>query len=331
MSAHQLIIIGSGPAGYTAAIYAARDQLNPIVFAGEPSGGQLMLTTKVENFPGFDQGILGPKLMQIMRQQAVRFGTEIINKNVTRVDFTSHPFRVFVGAAEYMGEAVIIATGAEANLLGIPGESELMGRGVSTCAVCDAPFYKDKVTFVVGGGDTAMEEANALLKFTRSVTLVHRRDKFRAAKILQQRFIDGHSDKVSVLWNTELVKITGAQKVETISVKNNKTGEEKQLPSDGVFIAIGHKPSTEIFVDQLELDAQKYIITRLGLSQKGLTLANAHLDENKLIKFPTMTSVAGIFAAGDAVDFRYRQAVTAAGFGCMAALDAQKWLETKQV
>lgn len=322
----KVIIIGSGPAGYAAALYTARAGLAPLVLAGDAAGGQLMLTTEVENFPGFSQGIMGPELMVKMREQAARFGAEIVDTNVTAVDFSKRPFVVSAGDHHFRAQAVILATGAQAQLLGIPGESELMGRGVSTCAVCDAPFYKGKVTFVVGGGDAAMEEALALVKFARSVTLVHRRDGFKASKVMQTRVLEEHADKVRVLWNSEVVRVGGEGKVNSLTIKNNKTGEEKNTPSDGIFVAIGHKPATSLFAGKVALDDKGFVITRLGLSEKGLLLAQNHLKEG-LIRYPTMTSVEGVFAAGDVVDFRYKQAITAAGNGTQAALDAEWWLE----
>jgi len=331
MDIRNTIIIGSGPAGWSAAIYTSRAELKPLMFAGESHGGQLMLTTDVENYPGFEEGIMGPELMAVMRKQAERFNTEVFDKNVTKVDFTTRPFKVLVGDKEHQSHSVIITTGAKAKLLGVPGESELMGRGVSTCAVCDAAFYKDKVTFVVGGGDAAMEEALALTKFAKSVTIIHRRDSFRASKIMQRRILEDNKDKVDVMWNTELMEIKGEGKVEKLVVKNIKNGETKNVDTDGVFISIGHKPATDIFKGQVDLDDKGYIVTRLGLSAASIKLANAHITEdNGLLKYPTMTSVEGVFAAGDVVDFRYRQAATAAGYGTMAALDCEWWLEREQ-
>ena len=312
-----VIIIGSGPSGYAAGIYLSRAQLKPLLFAGEASGGQLMLTTDVENYPGFPEGILGPELMIKMREQAQRFGTEIIDKNVTEVDFSKRPFRV----NDYQAEAVVITTGAESILLNVPGERELMGRGVSTCAVCDAAFYRDKVTFVVGGGDAAMEDTLALTKFAKSVTLIHRRDQLKASKIMQQRVLEEHKDKVSVLWNSVVREVKGdppslkasegqGGKVSGIVVENLQTKKQKEFPAEGVFVAIGHRPMTDFLKGKIDLDEKGYVVTRGGL-----------------MNYPTMTSVEGVFAGGDVVDFRYKQAVTAAGMGTMAALDCEWWLE----
>ena len=326
---HNVIVVGSGPAGYTAAIYLARAELKPTMFAGEKWGGQLMLTTEVENYPGFEKGILGPDLMAIFRKQAERFGTQIQDKNVTKVDFSANPLKIWQDEIEYQAHAVVITTGAESRLLGVPGESEFLGKGVSTCAVCDAPFYKGKAqTFVVGGGDAAMEEAMALSKYAQKVTVIHRREELKASKIMQRRVKEAKN--VDIMWNSELTEVKGTDSAEKIVVKNKKTGETKELAMDGIFIAIGHKPMTEVFKDQLELDEKGYIITRLGLEKRSLELAGKHIDENGLVRYPTMTSREGVFAAGDVVDFRYRQAVTAAGLGTMAALDTEKWLEQEK-
>jgi thioredoxin reductase (NADPH) len=305
---HDVIIIGSGPSGWTAALYLARANIHPVLFAGEKAGGQLMLTTVIENFPGFPQGVDGPLLMQNMREQAKSFGTEIVDRNVTKVDFSARPFKVFCGDQEYQSKAVLISTGAETVWLGIPGEMELIGRGVSSCAVCDAAFFKEKNTYVIGGGDAAMEDVLALTKFAKSVTIVHRRDSFKASKIMQDRVLT--NPKVSVIWNAVPREIKGGQKVETLVIEDVFTHEKKELPAEGVFVAIGHKPSTELFSAQIQLDEKKFITVRGGLSN-----------------YPTMTSVEGVFAAGDCVDHRYKQAITASGMGCMAALDAQWWLE----
>lgn len=305
-SINRVVVIGSGPAGYTAGIYLARAELAPLILAGEQWGGQLMLTTEVENYPGFSGGIMGPKLMEEMRAQAQRFGAEILDQEVTKVDLVRRPFRV----NEVLAEAVIIATGAKARLLGVPGEDKFMGRGVSTCAVCDAPFYKGKAqVYVVGGGDAAMEEALALSKFAQKVGVIHRREGLKASKIMQRKVEE--KGNVELLWNTEVVEIKGDQQARSVVVKNNQTGAVKELVLDGIFMAIGHTPATEIFKNQLELDHKGYILTGQ--------------DET----YPTMTNIAGVFAAGDVVDWRYRQAVTAAGMGCMAALDAEKWLEER--
>ena len=295
---NKLIIIGSGPAGYTAGIYAGRAGLNPLLFAGEKSGGQLMNTMLVENWPGAKDGVMGPKLMQDLREQAKNFGAKIIDKKVTKVDFTSKVKEVHTLEVKYQAEAVIIATGAESIKLNIPGEERLLGRGVAVCAVCDALFYKDKKVVVVGGGDAAATEALALTKFAKEVVLVVRRDELRASKIMQNRV--KNNPKIKILWKSQATEILGENKVEAIKINNAET-----MKTDGVFLAIGHKPASEIFKGQLELDEKGYIKTNLQ----------------------TMTNVEGVFAAGDVVDFRYRQAVTAAGMGCEAAIDAEKWLE----
>lgn len=352
----KVVVIGSGPAGYTAALYLARAELRPLVLAGEKSGGQLMLTTAVENFPGFPEGKMGPELMADMRKQAKKFGAEMVDKIATAVDFSSRPFKVWTFVPEgisledfaakaskeefqveidkvkkqphaYEAETVVVATGAMAVLLEVPGESEYMGRGVSTCGVCDAAFFKEKKVFVVGGGDAAMEDTLALTKFASSVTVIHRRDQLRASKIMQRRVLEDHKDKTKVMWNTEVLEIKGeGQRVTGLRIKNNKTNEEREIAADGLFLSIGHKPLSQVFASELELDEKDYLVTGLGFSAKGLGLAQKRVGEDELVKFPTMTSVEGVFAAGDVVDFRYRQAITAAGFGCMAALDAEKFL-----
>ena len=311
MAGRKLIIIGSGPAGYTAAVYAARAELKPLLLAGEKSGGQLMNTQMVENWPGAEKGVMGPELMMEMRKQAQRFGAEMVDKNVTKVDFSQRPFKVWVKEEEYTAEAVIVAIGAERVMLGVSGEKELMGRGVSICAVCDAPFYRDKVTYVIGGGDTAVDDALALTKYAKEVYLVHRRDELRASKIMVKRVKE--SPKIKILWNTELKEVIGEKKVEKVKLVDKKTNKEQVVTADGVFLAIGHKPVTEMFKGQLELDEKGYVKVKWGW-------------ENE---FLTMTSVEGVLAAGDVVDFKYKQAVTAAGMGCMAALDAERWLEKR--
>jgi thioredoxin reductase (NADPH) len=346
----QVVIIGSGPAGYTAGIYAGRARLQTTLFAGIKSGGQLMWTSDIENFPGFAQGIAGPKLMMEMRQQTARFDVDIQDKFVTAVDFSQRPFKIWTRfpqgisyeSIEYGGEdaindlvadvkktqpdllaeSVIIAAGATANLLGVSGEKEFLGRGVSTCAVCDSAFYKDKVTYVIGGGDSAMEDTMALTKFAKSVTVIHRRDEFRASKIMQERVLN--HPKVSVRWNTTLDEVIGDKKVGSIKV--TQSGKQLELPADGVFLAIGHKPVTSFYQGQIELDEHGYIVNRLSLSRSGVELAQKTMIDDK-VSFPTMTSVPGVFAAGDVVDIRYRQAITASGQGCAAALDAERWLQ----
>lgn len=313
------IIIGSGPSGYTAAVYLARAQMSPLLFAGEKWGGQLMFTTEVENYPGFSKGIMGPGLMNEMREQAKRFGAEIIDRDVGRVDLSKSPFKVWVGDEEHKTQTVVIATGARARMIGV-GEERLLGRGVSTCAVCDAAFYKDRVTYVVGGGDAALEEVLALVKFASAVTLIHRRDELRASKIMQERVIENNKDKVKMMWNSEVKEVKGENKLEIIVVEDIKTGERKELKTDGLFLAIGHIPETEIFKGKVELDEKGYLATNIN-SIKSQSSQKVWLEG-----YPTMTSVAGVFGAGDVVDFRYRQAITAAGFGCMAALDVERFL-----
>ncbi len=302
----KVIIIGSGPAGYTAAIYAARANLSPLMFTGVQSGGQLMLTTLVENYPGFIEGIDGPPLMDTFRKQAERFGTEMIDEDVTSVDFGRRPFRVSAGDTTVEGHTVVIATGASAKLLGLPNESKLMGRGVSTCATCDGFFFKDQDIMVVGGGDSAMEEALYLSRLGRKVDVVHRRDSLRASKIMQDRAFK--NPKISFIWDTGLEDVmdAAAGKVTGVRLRNLKTGVQWETAVDGLFIAIGHQPNTAIFKGQVELLPNEYV---------------------KVVPGTTQTSVPGVFAAGDVQDFTYRQAVTAAGTGCMAALEAERYLE----
>ncbi|MFB0513998.1 MAG: thioredoxin-disulfide reductase [Candidatus Bathyarchaeia archaeon] len=298
-----MVVIGSGTAGLTAALYTSRAKLKTLVVAGAMWGGQLMLTTEVENFPGFKEGILGPDLMDNMWKQAERFGSEMIFDDATAVDFSSKPFKVMVGSKVYEGKSVIIATGASARWLGLESETRLRGRGVSVCATCDAAFFKDKKAVVVGGGDTAIEEALALSKFAREVKVIHRRDKLRASKILQERAFK--NPKIEFIWNSTVQEILGKDRVEGIRLRKVDSNEEFELACDAVFIAIGWKPETEIFKGQIELDKAGYVIA----------------------KDTTKTSVEGVFVAGDAQDYRYRQAVTAAGAGCKAAMDAEKYLE----
>ncbi len=302
--AEKVLIIGSGPAGLTAAIYAARADLAPIMIEGMQGGGQLMLTTEVENYPGFPDGIMGPELMDGMRKQAERFGTRIVSSDVTKVDLSQPPFKVWVGGDLYESETVIVSTGASARWLGIPGEERLRGYGVSACATCDGFFFRDRELAIVGGGDSAMEEAIFLTKFASKVTIVHRRDEFRASKIMAQRAID--HPKIEVLWDTTVDEVLGDDLVTGLKVTNVKTGESWELPVEGFFLAIGHDPNTKIFQGQLELNVAEYIVTDAGA---------------------TTTSIPGVFAAGDVVDHYYQQAVTAAGMGCQAAIDAEHWIE----
>ena len=303
----KVIIIGSGPAGLTAATYAARANLEPLVFEGSQPGGQLTITTDVENYPGFPDGILGPDLMDKFRDQAKRFGAECHFKHVTKVDLSDHPFKVWVADETYTSDSIIIATGATARLLGLESETRLMGHGVSACATCDGFFFKDKKVIVIGGGDSAMEEANFLTKFAAEVQIIHRRDALRASKIMQDRIMN--NPKITIQWNTVIEDIEGneAEGVSGVSLRDTRTNEVRQEPCDGVFLAIGHVPNTELFDAVLDLDDQKYIRT---------------------IDASSRTSIAGVFACGDVQDHVYRQAITAAGTGCMAAMDAEKYLES---
>ena len=300
-------IIGSGPASLTASIYATRGAASTLILGGEKWGGQLMLTTIVDNYPAMP-GIQGPDLMQKMREHATRFGGEFLGKNVEAVDFGKTPFELTAGGQKYYAKSVIITTGADTRWLGVPGEYELIGRGVSSCAPCDAPFFKGKTVAVFGGGDSAMEEASVLTKFATSITVIHRRDKFRASAAMQQKVLG--NPKIKVLWNSEVTEFKGEQKLEKIILKNNKTNETSELVVDGAFVAIGHDPSTKIFAGQIEMDQKGYI--------KKMPKGNG---------YEMATSVPGVFVGGDVHDYHYKQAVTAAGFGCMAAMDVLKYLD----
>jgi len=311
----QVVIIGSGPAGLTAAIYAARAQLSPLVIEGEPSstsdqpGGQLMLTTEVENFPGFVDGVMGPELMSNFREQAARFGTEYVTARVSRVDLTHRPFGLWVGDPDattptYTADALIVASGAKSLMLQLPNEERLLGYGVSTCATCDGFFFRGHEIAVVGGGDSALEEALFLTRFAEKVTIIHRRGELRASKVMQQRALE--HPKIEFLWHSSVIDVLGDGKVASVLVKNLETGEESTLAVTGLFVAIGHQPNTDIFKGQLDMEDSGYLKTTDGT---------------------TYTNVAGVFACGDVQDHRYRQAVTAAGSGCMAAIDAERWLE----
>ena len=300
----KLVIIGSGPAGLTAAIYAARANLEPTVIGGYVPGGQLMITSDVENYPGFTDGIQGPELMELFRKQAARFGTRFVDADVDRVDFSERPFRLWAGGAEHRAQSVIVATGASALWLGLESETRLRGRGVSACATCDGFFFRGKHVAVVGGGDTALEEATFLTRFASQVTLIHRREQFRGSKIMQDRAL-AHP-KIDVRWNTEIAEVLGEDVVSGLRLRDARTGKEHEEPFDGLFVAIGYRPNTEVFRDWLEVDERGYLVVH---------------DE-------TGSKVEGVFVAGDAHDHRYRQAVTAAGDGCKAAIDAERWLES---
>ena len=317
MTHHEVVIIGSGPAGLTAAIYTARADLAPLVIEGEPSstsdqpGGQLMLTTDVENYPGFPDGVMGPQLMADMRSQATRFGANLVTLKVSKVDLSASPFAIWTGdpaaaLPTYTADSVIVSTGARSVLLGLEAEQRLIGHGLSTCATCDGFFFRDQEIAVVGGGDSALEEAGFLTKFASKVTIVHRRDALRASKIMQHRAFE--NPRIEFAWNTAVVDVVGETKVEALAVRDTVSGEERSLPVTGVFIAIGHSPSTDLFVGQLDMNDAGYLVTGSDRST---------------------TNIEGVFACGDVQDHIYRQAVTAAGSGCMAAIDAERWLESR--
>lgn len=311
MEIRNVVIIGSGPAGLTAAIYLARANLKPLVIAGIKWGGQLMLTTEVENYPGFVDGIQGPDLMQNFRKQAERFDAEIVDEDVTSVDFKKSPFEVSAGGKKYLAKSILIATGAETKWLGLPSEQKLIGRGISSCAPCDAFFFKDKRVIVVGGGDSAMEEALFLTKFATEVTIVHRRSEFRASKIMIDKV--KANPKIKFILNSVVSDVLGEQKVEGVKIKNIKDQKVSEVAIDGIFVAIGHLPQSQIFKDQVEVDSQGFV--KPVAVGEGLTA------------FGMMTSKEGVFVAGDVHDYHYKQAVTAAGFGCQAALEVERWLE----
>lgn len=306
-----VLIIGSGPSGYTAAIYAARANLAPVLFAGLQPGGQLTITTDVENYPGFPEGVMGPDLMEKFKDQATRFGTKVVNDLVTKVDFSKQPYTIETeDSGTWTADSVIISTGATARLLGLQSEKNLMGHGVSACATCDGFFFRDKEVAVVGGGDTAMEEALFLTRFCKKVTVIHRREELRASKIMQQRALN--HDKIDFLWNSEVAEVLGTKEtgITGLKLKNTVSGDETEYQTEGLFIAIGHKPNTELFTESLELDDAGYI---------------------KVAPGAVSTKYPGVFACGDVIDHKYRQAITAAGTGCMAAIDAERYLETIEV
>ncbi len=303
-----VIIIGSGPAGLTAGVYTARARLNPLMIEGEEAGGQLMITTDVENYPGFEHGVTGPDLISVMKKQAEKFGTRFITRNVTKVDFSSWPFKVWIRDSLHEAKTIVISTGASAKYLGLPSEKQYMSKGVSACATCDGAFFRDVEVGVVGGGDTAMEEANFLTRFAKKVYVLHRRDSFRASKIMQDRVMK--NPKIEVIWNVDVTEVKGdGRQVTGVILKNTATGKQSEMPLQGLFIAIGHKPNTDLFKGVLNMNEAGYLVTKPG---------------------STYTNIDGIFASGDVQDPHYRQAITAAGSGCMAAIDAERWLEAKE-
>ena len=306
MMTEKVVIVGSGPAGYTAAVYTARAALKPLMIEGMERGGQLMLTTDVENYPGFPDGIMGPDLMEGFRKQAERFETRIMSSDVTKVDFSARPFKLWVDDDEYSADTVIISTGASARWLGLESETRLRGHGVSACATCDGFFFRDKEIAVVGGGDSAAEEALFLTKFASKVYVIHRRDELRASKIMATRVLE--HEKIEMVWDTVIEEVLGDEVMTGLRIRNRVTDEVSELPVEGMFLAIGHTPNTKVFESQIDLDDKGYILT----------------GEN------TMTSVPGVFAAGDVADHVYRQAITAAGMGCQAAIDAERWLDEQE-
>lgn len=305
---YDVIVIGSGPAGFTAGIYSARGAAITALFAGERWGGQLMLTTLVENYPGFPDGIQGPDLMMAMRKQTENAGVSIVNESVSKVNFSNKPYEVTAGEKTYKAKSIIIATGAETNWLGVKGEDKLIGRGISSCAPCDAPFFKGKHVAVIGGGDSAMEEALVLTKFASEVTIIHRKNEFRASKFMQNKVLN--NPKIKIIWNTEVVEMVGTEKLEKLVLKDNKENKTYDFVVDGCFVAIGHSPSSKVFMGGIEVDEKGYI---KRISKEG---------------YSTSTNVDGVFVAGDVHDFHYKQAVTAAAYGCMAALEALKYLDS---
>lgn len=308
MAVENVIIIGSGPAGLTSAIYTARANLNPLMIEGEEAGGQLMTTTEVENFPGFEHGITGPELIAVMKKQASRFGTRFLTKNVTKVDFSGRPFKVWVRDQLYEAKSIIISTGASAKYLGLPSERQYLSKGVSACATCDGAFFRNVPVAVVGGGDTAMEEANFLTRFASQVYIIHRKDSFRASKIMADRALK--NPKIKAIWDSEVIEVKGdGKKVTSLVLNNLKTQSKSDLAVEGLFIAIGHKPNTDLFKGILDMNETGYLKTKDGSSY---------------------TNIPGVFAAGDVQDHVYRQAITAAGTGCMAAIDAERWLEGQE-
>jgi thioredoxin reductase (NADPH) len=295
-------IIGSGPAGLTAGIYTTRGALSTVIIGGSSWGGQLMLTSEVDNFPGFPEGIMGPDLMENMKKQALRFGAEFIQSNVTKVDFSNKPFKLFVDEKVVLAKSVIIATGAETKWLGVKGEKELIGRGISSCAPCDAPFFKEKYVLVVGGGDSAMEEALVLTKYASKVTIIHRKSEFKASKAMQEKVFA--NEKINVIWDSEIEEIIGQQKFESVKLKNSKTNETSEINADGLFVAIGHNPTSELFKGLITLDEKGYIVPQTG----------------------SKTNIDGVFVSGDIHDHTYRQAITAAGYGCMAGMEVVNYI-----